>query len=61
MCEYTSKHPVLQTPKREWRQTAALSDGPLGEYVKWKLSYDLVICQVSRDKEDEEGERPERG
>lgn len=29
----------------------------VSKYIKWKLFCDLVLCQVSRDKEDEEGER----
>lgn len=29
----------------------------MSKYIKWKLFCDLVLCQVSRDKEDEEGER----
>lgn len=26
----------------------------MSKYIKWKLSFDLVICQVSRDRENEE-------
>lgn len=29
----------------------------MSKYIKWKLFCDLVLCQVSRDKEDKVGRR----
>lgn len=33
----------------------------MSKYIKWKLLCDLVLCQVSRDKEDEKREEKEEG
>lgn len=48
----TQVNTLPQTPKE--RQLSSQADLWVGKYRKWKLSFDLVICQVSRDRENVE-------
>lgn len=53
MCEHTSKHPVCCRHHGRTAETdgsVLRQDLWVSKYIKWKLSCDLVICQVSRDK-----------
>lgn len=54
-----------QTPKESGdrqtdRQASSQTDLWVSKYIKWKLSFDLAICHVSRDRERGEREK-ERG
>lgn len=54
----TQVNTLPQTPKEsEDRQSSSQTDLWVSKYIKWKLSFDLVICQVSRDGENEERRR----
>lgn len=51
----TQVNTLPQTPKEsKSRQPSSQTDLWVSKYIKWKLSFDLAICQVSRDRENKE-------